>query len=175
MRESSCSQVSHLPFPSLIRPPRGMKSSAKPAFSLPRVLEVKQLSWLVSRLLTPKNPCGSFVNSFFLRTQTQIFRLKAILDCLPYQGGAGFGTCDAHPCILSFNLSLLAPPSYDSDSSLGGDPGWGPWRRAWHLETWLRFFFLSQAPLVARVGKGQKGKGLLALYCLIGVQEGSLG
>ena len=30
-------------------------------------------------------------------------------------------------------------------------------------KTWMRFFFLIQAPLVARVGEGQRGKGLLAL------------
>lgn len=67
-----------LPFPSCYSPPEGMRSGAKTAFSLPRVLEVKQLSRLVSRLL---KACVAL--SLTHRTQTQIFEVTMFLACLP--------------------------------------------------------------------------------------------
>ena len=42
--------------------------------------------------------------------------------------------------------------------TLAGGPGGG----LGISKMWMRFFFLSQAPLAARVGEGHRGKGLLA-------------
>lgn len=75
------------PFPFLPGPPEGMRSGAKPAFSLPRVLEVKELSWSVSRLLTPEPVWGSFINSLLGPTAGSV--VSWLPPCL---GGAGYGT-----------------------------------------------------------------------------------
>lgn len=117
------------PFPFLSLPPPpggGWRSGASLLSSSPGVLEVKQLSWSVSRLQTP-------AVSSFLELRPRPPRSECGLGPpSPWWDGV---TCDAYPCILSLNSSLCTPPSHDSDCRLGGDPGRGPWRRAWHLST----------------------------------------
>ena len=62
-------------------PQRGVRSGTMPAFSVPRVLEVKQLSWAVPRLL----------HELFDRTQTQICGLIVFLESLLDRAGLAMG------------------------------------------------------------------------------------
>lgn len=80
------------------------------------------------------------------------------------EGGAGYGTCDAHPCILSLNLSPHAPPpmthTVDWVETLAGGPVRG-------------LGILEEAFLPEPVTLGCQSWGGSEKYYLIGVQEGS--
>lgn len=84
------SERSPTPFPFLAGPPEGMRSGAKPAFRLPRVLEVK-LSWSVSRLLTPDRVCAAPSSTLGWDSDPDLCGDSAS-RWPPSQGGAGVGT-----------------------------------------------------------------------------------